>query len=431
MGTLYDCVLTFCEATLEAVKFDCIEEEEDSTRENTKECLLEMLEMSINYLDLVSNDEAVTLRCTLWEILVILSNKQENREQRRGRPKIVIARDRLLFLRDCGFKMNDISVIFGCSRRTVERRLLEYDIPRQCDMYASITNAELDEKVLRIVSMFPMCGQKSVDGRLKSEGLRMSRKRIRESLRRVDPFGVESRARGVLRRRRYHVDSPNDLWHIDGYHKLIRWRLVIHGGIDGFSRLIMFLKVSSNNRAETMFQAFEQGVTEFGLPSRIRMDKGGENVEVARYIVEERGVGHAIAGRSVHNQRIERLWRDLFSGCISFFYYSFYFLEDCGLLDIQDERDIYALHFSFLGVIQDQLNNFMLGWSNHGLRTEHGKSPMQLWVSGLLQTRTVNPEHEALSGLHEVGVNLCLSHNHFLYIIILIIIPIRNLKLMG
>ncbi len=77
MGTLYDCVLTFCEATLEAVKFDCIEEE-DSTRENTKECLLEMLEMSINYLDLVSNDEAVTLRCTLWEILVILSNKQEN-----------------------------------------------------------------------------------------------------------------------------------------------------------------------------------------------------------------------------------------------------------------------------------------------------------------------------------------------------------------
>ncbi len=60
-------------------------------------------------------------------------------------------------------------------------------------------------------------------------------------------------------------------------------------------------KVSSNNNAETMFQAFEQGVAEFGLPSRIRMDKGGENVEVARHIVEEKGIGHAIVGLQPEN----------------------------------------------------------------------------------------------------------------------------------
>ena len=27
------------------------------------------------------------------------------------------------------------------------------------------------------------------------------------------------------------------LWHIDGYHKLIRCKIVIHGGIDGYSRM--------------------------------------------------------------------------------------------------------------------------------------------------------------------------------------------------
>ncbi len=194
---------------------------------------------------------------------------------------------------------------------------------------------------------------------------------------------------------------------------------------------VMFLKESSNNRADTMFQAFEQGVTEFGLPLRIRMDKGGKNVEVARCIVEERGAGHAIVGRSVHNQRIERLWRDFFSGCISFFYHSFYFLEDCGLLDILDERDIYAVHFSLLGMIQYQLNSFMLGWSNCGLRTEHRKSLMQLWVSGLLQTRTVNPEHEALSGLHEVGVNLCFSHIHFNYTLLYFYYPHQQSETYG
>uniref|UniRef100_A0A1X7V5A2 Integrase core domain-containing protein n=1 Tax=Amphimedon queenslandica TaxID=400682 RepID=A0A1X7V5A2_AMPQE len=40
--------------------------------------------------------------------------------------------------------------------------------------------------------------------------------------------------------------------HIDWYHKLIRWSFVIHGSIDGFSRLITFLRIATNNRAKTV-----------------------------------------------------------------------------------------------------------------------------------------------------------------------------------
>ena len=79
--------------------------------------------------------------------------------------------------------------------------------------------------------------------------------------------------------------------------------MVIHGGIDGFSRLPVFLKVSPNNTARTVLEAFRQAVSCYGLPERVRSDKGGENVLVAEYMLANRGPSSFIAGRSVHNQR--------------------------------------------------------------------------------------------------------------------------------
>ena len=38
---------------------------------------------------------------------------------------------------------------------------------------------------------------------------------------------------------------------------------------------ITFLRASTNNRVDTVLTAFQGAITEFGLPSRVRMDKGG------------------------------------------------------------------------------------------------------------------------------------------------------------
>ena len=81
------------------------------------------------------------------------------------------------------------------------------------------------------------------------------------------------------------MPAPNSLWHIDGLHCLIRWRFVIHGGIDGFLRRIVYLKASSNNRSETVLQLFFKAVNECGWPSGVCSDQGGKNVGVAAAMV--------------------------------------------------------------------------------------------------------------------------------------------------
>ncbi|MGH0148118.1 UNVERIFIED_CONTAM: hypothetical protein FKN15_071003 [Acipenser sinensis] len=49
-----------------------------------------------------------------------------------------------------------------------------------------------------------------------------------------------------------------------------RWCIVIHGGIDGFSRLIVYLKDATNTRAPTVLEHFIAAVDQYGLPSQIQ-----------------------------------------------------------------------------------------------------------------------------------------------------------------
>lgn len=61
---------------------------------------------------------------------------------------------------------------------------------------------------------------------------------VRELLSTVDPEGVEMRRHRTLRRRAYINKGPNYLLHIDGYDKLKRFGICVHGAIDGLVDII-------------------------------------------------------------------------------------------------------------------------------------------------------------------------------------------------
>ncbi len=167
--------------------------------------------------------------------------------------------------------------------------------------------------------------------------------------------------RGQIYRRKYSVPAPNSLWHIDENHKLVRYRLVIHCCIDGYCCLLVYVHCANNNYAETVVEQFVQGTEQYGIPSRVRSDHGLENVGVARFTLENRGInrGSHITGSSVHNCRVERIHRDVYTVLLCFYASQLHEMEEQGILDPLNKAHLFCLHFVFITRIQRSLKEFV------------------------------------------------------------------------
>ncbi|GLB34620.1 hypothetical protein LshimejAT787_0201850 [Lyophyllum shimeji] len=255
---------------------------------------------------------------------------------KRGRPSYILDLNRAVLLHNLGNTWKDIAEAMNVSRSTLYNHMASAGFATSRKEWSIISDDDLDERVAEISLAHPFIGSNIALGHLEAQGLHLPLKRVQESLRRVDEIGVLVRWSGIIKRRVYKVRGSNALWHHDGNEKLRPWGFWVHGCIDGHSRLILYLKCSSNKRASTVLALFKQAIGVYGWPSRARGDFGTENNQVEQMLVAHWGGTHRayLRGRSIHNVRIERLWKDVRKDSLEAFRQIFDYLEKNFLLDM-------------------------------------------------------------------------------------------------
>lgn len=129
-----------------------------------------------------------------------------------------------------GYTVTRIAETCGLSRSALYNRMNELGI-HNSNQYSDINNNTLDGAICRIKHNHPNCGEVMVMGHLRAQGINVQRHRVCEAIQRVDPEGAHERRCRRIRHRVYSVPCPNYMWHVDGNHKMIRWRLIVHGWV--------------------------------------------------------------------------------------------------------------------------------------------------------------------------------------------------------
>ncbi|CAB3992060.1 Hypothetical predicted protein, partial [Paramuricea clavata] len=167
-------------------------------------------------------------------------------------------------------------------------------------------------------------------------------------------------------------------WHVDGYDKLKPFGFPLHGAIDGYSRRMLWLKVTrTNSNPAVIAKYYHDCIEELGgCPRILSTDPGTENVEIATLQCYLRGDGtDDFAGEKAHryvastaNQRIECWWSSLRRSRTSWWINFFKDLSERGVYISGNIYHNECLWFCFNEILQQDLDFFRVHWNTHYIR---------------------------------------------------------------
>ena len=228
------------------------------------------------------------------------------------------------------------------------------------------------QRVSEIINGPGSCGgYRTIWHTLEMEGLHVPRIIVQDMLKELDPEGTKMKKAHRLKRRAYHNPGPNQSWHMDGYDKLKPFGFPVHGGIDGFSRKILWLKVTrSNNSPDNIATYFLDTVNELkGCPAQLITDLGTENglaASIQCYFRDNPDAHRYVS--STRNQRIEGWWSFYARNRSLWWRNYFKDLESEGVLDSSSELSMECIWYCFSQIIQEDLDIVKEHWNTHRIR---------------------------------------------------------------
>ena len=116
-----------------------------------------------------------------WPAIIILETRSEG-SSRRGRPKLSISEDALLYFGELGYSWKDISLMLNVSQWTIYRSVCELHLENVTG-FGNISDDDLDQLIQHFKQVHgPIVGRSLALGYLRGLGLRVQQERVAKAL---------------------------------------------------------------------------------------------------------------------------------------------------------------------------------------------------------------------------------------------------------
>ena len=151
---------------------------------------------------------AVPTGSTMTQCLVRVVRRGDD-----GRPRLYMDQRQIEYLRSLQFSWSEIASLLGLSRSTLYRRRRDWGMQLGRG-YVHCSDEDLEKLVSDLKSQMPDVGEIMLQGALVARGIRVSRRRLRVVIHKVDPINTALRWSTFVVQRPYSVPGANSLWHL-------------------------------------------------------------------------------------------------------------------------------------------------------------------------------------------------------------------------